>query len=246
MAIPKTREQFKDYCLRKLGHPVIQINIDDDQIEDRIDEALSYYADYHFDGSEKVYLKHQITEEDKQRGYIETPEDFIGIHNIFAIGASLSSVGMFDIRYQFVLNELTNVSQYSMTEYFMTMQHISFMQEILVGQQPIRYNRHMNKLHIDVNWDRIGTGQYIIIEGYQSVNPEQYPDVWKDRWLQNYATAKIKYQWGQHLSKFDNVQILGGITYSGRALMDDAFNEITKLEEEMINSYSLPVADMIG
>lgn len=60
MAGPSTRNQFKDYCLRRLGHPVIQINVDDDQVEDRIDDALQFFHDYHFDGCEKIYTKKNL------------------------------------------------------------------------------------------------------------------------------------------------------------------------------------------
>ena len=78
MATPTTKEEFKQYCLRKLGAPVIEINVDDDQVDDRIDEALRYYWDYHFDGSDKIYYKHQITQTDIANKYIILPENIIG------------------------------------------------------------------------------------------------------------------------------------------------------------------------
>jgi hypothetical protein len=67
MANPTTREEFKDYCLRQLGAPVLEINLDDDQIDDRIDEAIQFYQEYHFDGIEKMYLKHRVTADDAER-----------------------------------------------------------------------------------------------------------------------------------------------------------------------------------
>jgi len=247
MAQPTTRDQFREWCLRKLGKPVIEINVDIDQVEDRIDEALSYYWDYHFDGTEKIYLKHQITESDKTNGYITVPENVIGVVNIFNLSSSPTfSSNIFSAKYQFVLNHIHEIANYNLVHFYMNMQHIQFMEQILAGMQPIRYNRHVNKLYIDTAWDELTTGNYIIAECYQIVDPTTYTDVWKDRWLQNYATAKIKYQWGSNLTKFVGLQLPGGVQYNGEQILQSAEAEIQKLEEDMISSYSLPVHDMIG
>ena len=247
MAQPTTRREFKEWCLRKLGKPVIEINVDQDQADDRIDEALSYYWDYHFDGTEKTFLKHQITADDKANGYIEVPENIIGVINIFNLGSNITaSTGMFNVQYQFVLNNLHDFVNYNMVNFYMSMQHLQFMEEILVGKQPIRYNRHINRLHIDTDWDRLEEGDYIVAEAYSIVDPNTYADVWKDRWLQNYATAKIKYQWGSNLTKFVGMSLPGNVQFNGEQILNDAREEIQRLEEEMIASYSLPVVDMIG
>lgn len=246
MARPTDRAEFREYCLRKLGKPVVQINVDTRQIEDRIDEALAYYWDYHFDGTEKMYLKHQLTVDDVTNKYIEVPENIIGVINIFPLASSIMSTGMFSAQYQFVLNHIHEIANYGLVNYYMTQAHLQYMEQLLVGQQPIRYNRNMNRLYIDVNWDRLEVGNYIIIECYQIVDPDLYADVWKDRWLQNYATAKIKYQWGTNLTKFADLQVAGGVRYNGELIYNEAKEELAKLEEEMISSYSLPVTDMIG
>lgn len=247
MAQPTTRKEFKEWCLRKLGKPVIEINVDQDQADDRIDEALSYYWDYHFDGTEKTFLKHQITSTDKANGYIDVPENIIGAINIFSLGSNITaSTGMFNVQYQFVLNNIHDFVNYNMTNFYMSMQHLQFMEEILVGMQPIRYNRHINKLYIDTDWDRLNEGDYIVAECYSIVDPNIYADVWKDRWLQNYATAKIKFQWGSNLTKFVGMSLPGNVQFNGEQILNDAREEIQRLEEEMISSYSLPVIDMIG
>ena len=247
MAQPTTRKEFKEWCLRKLGKPVIEINVDQDQADDRIDEALSYYWDYHFDGAEKTFLKHQITATDKANGYIDVPENIIGVINIFNLGSNITaSTGMFNVQYQFVLNNLHDFVNYNMVNFYMSMQHLQFMEEILVGKQPIRYNRHINRLHIDTDWDRLEEGDYIVAEAYSIVDPNTYADVWKDRWLQNYATAKIKFQWGSNLTKFVGMSLPGNVQFNGEQILNDAREEIQRLEEEMIASYSLPVVDMIG
>lgn len=246
MALPTTREQFKEYCLRKLGKPVIEINVSEEQVDDRVDEAIAYWNDYHFDGTEQIWLKHQVTQTDKDNGYIPVSENIIGISDIFDIGDSVSSNNMFNVRYQFTLNEIHDLSSFGLSNYYIAMQHLQFLEEILVGKIPFRYNRHVNRLHLDFDWDKIDVGQYIVAKAYAVIDPSAYTDMWKDRWLQNYCTAKIKYQWGSNLTKFEGMQLPGNVQFNGQQILQDAYQEIQSLEEEMIVSYSLPVTDMIG
>jgi len=247
MAQPTTRPQFKEWCLRKLGKPVIEINVDADQAEDRIDEALSYYWDYHFDGTEKTYLKHEITQTDITNQYLTVPENIIGVVNLFPVGSSITAgSGMFNVQYQFVLNNIHEMVSYNLTNYYMSMQNLQFMEELLVGQQPIRYNRHINRLFIDMDWAKMSVGNFVVAECYKIVDPATYADVYKDRWLQNYAAAKIKFQWGSNLTKFNGMTLPGNIQFSGEQILNDARDEIRQLEDEMMSSYSLPVVDMIG
>lgn len=246
MAVPATRAAFKEYCLRKLGKPVIEINVDDDQIDDRVDESLRYYWDYHFDGSHKTYYKHLITETDITNKYITLPENIIGAISIFDIGDAVNTNNLFNIRYQIALNDLYTLTSQSMVPYYMAMQHIQFLEEILVGKQPIRYERHRDRLHVDMDWAKVTAGQYLVVEAYEVVDPDVWTDAWGDRWLQNYCTAKIKYQWGSNLTKFTGLNLPGGVQFNGDKILDDAAAEILKMEDEMLNSYSLPNVDMIG
>ena len=218
-----------------------------DQAEDRIDEALSYYWDYHFDGTEKTYLKHEITQADITNQYLTVPENIIGVVNLFPVGSSITAgSGMFNVQYQFVLNNIHEMVSYNLTNYYMSMQNLQFMEELLVGQQPIRYNRHINRLFIDMDWAKMAVGNFVVAECYKIVDPATYADVYKDRWLQNYAAAKIKFQWGSNLTKFNGMTLPGNIQFSGEQILNDARDEIRQLEDEMMSSYSLPVVDMIG
>ena len=247
MALPTTRQGFIDYCLRSLGAPVLSINVDDEQIEDRVDEALQYYRDYHFDGTQNTYLKHQVTSADITNRYISIPENISGITRIFNIGEGLNTSSLFNIRYQIHLNDLFDFSSATIAPYVMTLTHIAMLQQVFTGLKPIRFNRHTDKLYIDMDWDAdIQSGQYLVIDCYQVVEPEIYTDVWSDRWLLRYATALIKRQWGTNLSKFAGIQLPGGIQLDGTRILNEAIEEINKLEDEMLNSYSLPVFDMIG
>jgi len=246
MAIPSTRAEFKEYCLRKLGKPVIEINVDDDQVEDRIDEALLYFADYHFDGTEKTYYQYPVTNEDITNKYITMPENIIGVINLFPIGQALNTNNLFNIRYQIALNDLYTLTSVSMVPYYMALQHVQFLEQMLVGQQPIRYNRHVNKLYIDMDWKIINVGDKLLVEAYNVVDPNVYTKTWGDRWLARYATALIKQQWGQNIKKYQGMQLPGGLTFNGQQIYDEATQERQDLEKEMITSYSLPVTDMIG
>ena len=246
MAVPTTRSAFKEYCLRRLGKPVIEINVDEDQVEDRVDDALRYYWDYHFDGTEKIYYKHLVTDTDKTNKYITVPDNVIGAVNLFNIAdPSIRSDDLFNIRYQIALNDLYTLTSVSMVPYYMVMEHLSLISEMLVGKQLLRFNRHMNLLYIDMDWNSL-SNEYLLVEAYQIVDPTEYVDVWKDQWLMRYATALIKRQWGSNLTKFTGMQLPGGLTFNGEKIYNDAVAEITDLEDKMISSYSLPVMDMIG
>ena len=247
MAVPIDKASFKEYCLRSLGKPVIEINVDDDQVDDRIDEALKYYWDYHFDGSERTYYKHIITETDKTNKYITLPENIIGAVSIFTIGdPAVKADDLFNIRYQIALNDLYTLTSVSLVPYYMVMQHLGIIQELLVGKQPIRYQRHTDRLHIDMDWNNLAVGSYLVVEAYQVVDPDTWTDAWGDRWLARYATALIKRQWGNNLKKFTGLQLPGGVQFNGQQIYDEANAEILDLEKDMVTNLSMPALDMVG
>jgi len=247
MAKPTTRQEFKDYCFRILGAPLLEINVADEQVEDRIDDAISYYHDYHFDGTEKTYLAHQVTEQDIANRYLSIPESVISVINIFDVGDSYSTNNLFNIRYQIALNDLFAFNYGPFAPYYMALQNVALAEELFVGRQSLRFNRHTNRLYIDMSWgEKVVAGEYIIVEGYKSLDPDTYPDVYNDKWLKRYATALIKKQWGENLKKFEGIAMPGGVQFNGQKIWDEASEEQAKLEEEMIRSYSLPVSDMLG
>jgi hypothetical protein len=247
MAQPTSREEFTEYVLRKIGAPVIQINVSDEQVEDRIDEAISFWRDYHYNGSQLVYLKHQITQEDKDNGYITLPQKLLGIQKVFDLGSSISSgTGMFNVNYQFVLNNVRDITGYDVSSYYMTMSHIEFMAEILVGRPLIRYNKHVNRLYIDADASRTAVGNYIIIEAYDVIDEDFYEEVWSDRWLQNYSAVLVREQWGLNLTKFNNMQLVGGVSFNGEQILAEAREERRAMEEDAISSLQPLTYNFIG
>jgi hypothetical protein len=153
---------------------------------------------------------------------------------------------MFNVQYQFVLNNLTDLTSYGITNYYMTMQHLEFLQEMLVGKQMVRYNKHVNKLYIDVAKSSLTVGRYIIVEAYDIIDPDEYADVWSDRWLQNYASVLVREQWGLNLTKFTNMQLVGGVQFNGEQILQEARAEREKMEEDAINSLQPLTYNFIG
>ena len=268
MANPATRETLKQYALRALGKPVIEINVDDDQLEDRLDEALQYFAQYHYDGIRRTYLKYQYTEADKARltgnssesvtknsvttswsegnNFLVVPESVISVINIFPF-SNKSNMNLFDVRYQLRLNDLYDFSSTSVINYDIVLRHLDFLDHILVGEKPLRFNQHDNRLYIDMDWTNdLAVDEYLVIECYRKLDPETFTDVYNDIYLKRYVTALFKKQWGANLSKFDGVAMIGGVTLNGRQIYSEALQDIEKLETEIRSTFELNPATMIG
>ena len=268
MAEPATRENLKQYALRALGKPVIEINVDDDQLEDRMDEAIQYFAQYHYDGVKRTYLKYQYTAADKARmtadasetatigsdtttwkegqNWLAIPSSILSVINIFPF-SSKGSLNLFDVRYQLRLNDLYDFSSTSVVNYDVVLRHLDFLDHILVGEKPMRFNQHENKLYIDMDWKNdLAVDEYLVIECYRKLDPNTNTDVYNDIFLKRYVTALFKRQWGANLSKFGGVQMIGGVTLNGQEIFSQALQDIDKLEQEIRSSYELNPAMMIG
>ena len=246
------RQTFKDYCLRRLGFPVIEINLDDDQIEDRIDDALQYWQDYHFDGLQKIYYVKSVGQTELANKYIDLNTvkdssnnslDIVGVTRIFPLMDSQATINMFDLRYQLRLNELYDFTSASYVNYTLTQQHLRSLEMMFTGEVPIRFQRHMKKLYIDWAWgaSECPAGSIVVAECYATINADVYNRVWNDRWLKEYATALIKRTWGNNLKKFSGLQLPGGVTLQGDKIFEEAVAEIEKLESEMQSEYGAPL-----
>ena len=272
MATPTTKATLKSYCLRNLGYGVIDINVSDDQADDRLDEALQYFSQYHYDGVERMYLKHLITTADVARArsdtsetatdtgdnsvtatwkegdnWIPIPSSVLSDVQVFPFAESATN-NMFDIRYQLRLNDLYDLSTTSIIHYDMTMKHLDYLQHILVGETPIRFNEHKNRLYLDMDWDNdiVADVDYIVIECWRKLDPTTYTDIYDDMFLKRYTTTLLKRQWGSNLSKFGGVAMLGGVTMNGETIYTQAIEEQLRLEEQIQLAYELPPMHMIG
>lgn len=277
MAQPSTRQELIDYCLRRLGAPVLEINVAQEQIEDLVDDALQLYRDRHYDGVYQTYLKYKITQQDIDRGraktingvgvstisaqssdginydyyensnYLEIPAHVIGVNKIFQFeGSNSISSGMFSIKYQLFLNDIYYWGSTEILTYAMTKTYLEDLDFVLSTQKQIRFNRRQGRLYLDVDWSTMTPNQFLVIDCYRVIDPNQYDRVWSDSFIKKYLTSLIKRQWGQNLIKFQGVKLPGGIEFNGRQLYDDAEKEIEELMASMSSRYEIPPLDMIG
>jgi hypothetical protein len=316
-----SREDLKQYCLRELGAPVLEINVDDDQLNDRIDQALDYWRLYHYEGIEQIYMKQKIraselyvvqavgttaiisdvltgqssgatcsvTSESSRKAtdnmilvmnvvgtfipgetitgghgftatlanpaiqlneydnrYIDIPDAVYGITKILNIGQASSSKNMFDLQYQLRLNDLYDLTSTSIIYYKTVMQHLDLLDFELNGPVPFRFNRTMNRLFIDMKWKTdVVLGDYILVQGYRALDPDEFSKVWNENWLKRYTTAQFKRQWGTNMKKFGGLQLPGGVTLNGQETYDEAIAEIKELEDELMRK-SAPLDFFIG
>jgi len=267
-----TRETLKQYCLRALGKPVVEINVEDDQVEDRIDEALQYFAQYHYDGVERMYLKYQVTADDivrarsnetlptvtdvrdssvtaifkEGKNYIPMPSNVMSVVQVFPF-TDKAALNLFDVRYQLRLNDLYDFSSTSIIHYDMTLRHLDLLDHILTGERPVRFNAHTNRLYVDMDWKNdVDAGDFMLIECYRKLDGSNYSDVFDDIFLKKYLIQLVKKQWGQNLSKFQGVAMLGGVQMNGEQIYTQAQEEINRLEEQIQLAYELPPHYMIG
>ena len=315
-----SRETLKQYALRALGSPVLEINVDDDQLEDRIDEALEHWRKYHYDGVEQIYMKAQIraseivlttsvagnyqlaervtgatsgayatvvrettrlssgtlllvkdivgtfqageaitgsvsgqiattsaiTKREYDNKYLEVSDLVYGVTKILSIGQASSSKNIFDLQYQLRLNDLYDLTSTSLIYYKTVMSHLALLDLELNGHTSFRFNRRTNRVHLDINWEQdIPLGDYVIVQGYRALDPNEFTKVWNEAWLKQYVIALFKKQWATNIKKFSGIQLPGGVTLDGDKLYDEATTEIKELEDSLQNK-SAPLDFFIG
>jgi hypothetical protein len=317
MALPTTRTELKTYIKRRLGEPVITVNVADDQLEERIDDALAFFQDYHFGASEKVYLKHQISHSnvvfttnttgtfsnnelvigqtsntaakvfvqssntsvmftyvrvnqdqtfeagetlvgqtsnasgviqtintgDWDNQYVPISDLVLNIYRVLTIDgyAVDRGTGLFSWNYQFLMNDLSLLSSSSVISYFLTRSHMEMLNDMFIGDMQLRFNRYVNKLYLDIDWQqRVKAGDFVFVEAQRILDPNDYTGIWSDRFLRDYATALVKKQWGQNLVKYEGVQMPGGVTLNGRAIYEEGNRETQALEEAIQSRFELP------
>jgi|TARA_Y100000015_G_scaffold34330_1_gene34604 hypothetical protein len=274
MAQPSSRAELKEYCLKQLGKPVLEINVDDDQIDNLIDDAIQYFHERHYDGIERVYLKHKITPTEKETikqtgisttqsatvvgagltsidyvegvNYLPLPDSIIGVNSVLKLNSSTVSDGLFNIKYQLFLNDVYYYGALDLLNYSMVKRYLEDLDHILNPHAMIRFNKTNHKLYLDIDWTEVGQNEYLIIDCYRIINPSEATKVYNDFWLKRYLTALIKKQWGMNMIKFNGVQLPGGVVLNGRQIYEDGLAEIEKLEEQLKNEYELPPIDLIG
>jgi len=246
MATPNSRESLKQYALRRLGAPVIEINVDDEQLEDRLDDAFALFSDYHYDAISRLYLQHMVTTEDQTNGFFTIDDSIISVVKLFPV--SVQTMNMFDIRYQVRLNDFYNFNNVSMIHYTMTRNHLALLDFLFNTLPTVEFNRHQHQIALTgLDWQNdVQVGQFIVIECWQIVDPDTYTDIYNDRWLKDYTTALFKRQWASNLKKYGGIQLPGGVILNGQILFDEAQEELIMLRKQVEEEYQLPIDFQIG
>lgn len=251
MASVSSRQELIDFCLRRLGEPVIEVNVDTDQIEDKIDDAIQLYREYHSDATLRTYFKHQVTATDVSNKYIPIGSDILYVTRMFPVSTTFASSGnMFDMRYQMMLNSMADFLHFAgdLSYFYQMEQYLSMVDMTLHGHPQVTFSRHQDRLliHGDFNDGDIAEGDYLVMEAYQTIDPETYTSIYNDMFVKNYTTALIKQQWGMNMSKFEGMTLPGGVTISGRQMLEDATQELRDLEEKMRLEHELPPDFFVG
>ena len=275
MAKPASRQELVNYCLRRLGAPVLEINVDDDQIDDLVDDALQLFYERHFDGVERMYLKYKVTQDDLDRGrgkgtngvgivtttgtsqgktfnfyetsnFIQIPDSVIGIEKVYKFDTSDISGGMFSIKYQLFLNDLYYFNSVELLQFAMVKSYLEDIDFLLKTDKQIRFNKRQNRMYLDIDWGAQKKDTFFVIDCYRILDPNDFTKVYNDSFIKRYLTALIKRQWGQNLIKFRGVKLPGGIELNAREFYDDAQRELDDLKQRMSSEYELPPYDFIG
>lgn len=266
MATPNSRQTIIEYSLRQLGSPVVEINVDWQQCEDRLDDALQYFTERHFDGVERVYFKYQITQEDIDNQYINTEniqapngndgptgKEIVSVVKVFQFGM-FTNISMFDIRYQLALTDyfginrnLSGVYSMGLASYDSTKRYIKLIEDLFQPEKTVSFSKVTNRLYVHMNWkNEVKVGDWLVIEAFAALDPTKFTEIFNDRYLKRYLTALIKKQWGANMSKFDGIALPGGVALRGGQLYAEALNEIAMIEQQMQREYELPVNFMMG
>lgn len=251
MARPNSRATLIEYCLRQLGDPVIEINVDPDQLEDAVDNAIQFYQDFHSDATLKTYFKHLVTSTDVSNQYIPIPDSIIYVQRLFPISNSFSdAMNFFDIKYQMMLNDIADMQNFAgdLAYYDHLQQYLQLLDMKLNGTPIVNFSRRMGRLYIHGDFqDRdIKEGDYLVAEVMQTIDPDTHTSIYDDRMLKQYTTALIKKQWGANLIKFEGMQLPGGVTLNGRQIFEDAIADVERIEEKIRLEYEEPFDFYVG
>jgi hypothetical protein len=250
MSKPASREELSLYCLRKLGAPISEINVTDEQIDDLIDDTIQLYQDWAENGTLRVYYKHQITSDDVTNQYITLPTLITGVARVLNFNSGSPGIGSpFNVQYQLRLNDMFDLGSTTMLYYTQAMQHLDMIDMLMNGSPQFRFNRVLDRLFIDTSWGTSGklqAGMWVVIECYQAVDPDAFVKFWNEIWVKKYVTQLIKRQWGENLKKFQGIQLVGGVVVNGQQMWSEADAAIQLLEQELKDVWQSPALPMVG
>ncbi|UQS93046.1 hypothetical protein BRM13313_00120 [Salmonella phage BRM 13313] len=250
MAVNKIRDKksFMNYVLRKLGAPVIQINLDSSQVEDAVDDALQKFWEYHRDGSQDAFFLYQVKQEDIDKGYIEFPEDIDDVIEVIP-GPPIESIGNWATPQwqmaQAMLVPKAALVSIRLIDYVSMQQRLSDITSVLNVRRNFVYKKFQRRLYPQF---AAIIDETLAFRCYQNIDPEseENAEAWNDMWLKAYATALVKRRWAEVLKKARGIRLPGGIELDGDSMFSEAETEIERLEEELRTGQQYPIDFMMG
>lgn len=246
--MPKTREEFKEFCLRKLGRPVIRVNVSDDQVEDRIDEAFQVYSERHFDAMMDLWVMYEVTQEDVDRGYIKVPDNIMVVQKLMDLPSLSGETGSdYNLTPEFTVMASTYTPWMgsNLLDFYIMNLGISETKDLLQVTPRFEHSRHTGKLVVyDGKTLKVGNRYFMLVS--KILTPEENPGIWNDRWFKQYATELIRKQWGSNMIKHGEIQLLGGVQVNGQVFIDMAERELEILRTQLVEEFSEPVGFFMG
>jgi hypothetical protein len=242
--------------------------VDEDQISDRIDDALEFFSQFHVDGTERVYLSHVLTQADIDRSgtdttstgvsgsvtsswtennsYIVLPDSVQAILGVWHPASQLGG-NWFETAQLQGTGLLDLNSSSDLVSFDMMKTHIDMLDHLFNTKPSIRFNENSSRLFIDHQWSKAWTvGDTIVIECYRKSDPSVSIRLYNDIFLKQYATELIKKQWGQNLQKFKGIAMIGGVEIDADTIYSQSTEAIIELEEKIKSTYQAPLDFLVG
>lgn len=233
------RDELIQYCMRKLGAPLLTINVSPEQMSDCVDDSLQAYTNYHYNGMERMWMKFVVTQADIDNKFITLPRKIKSVVKVLPFnfsGSASMSAAQFAPKYQFIANEIFNLnSQGSLISYELAMQNLNLVESFFGEFPAVGFTSNQKQLKLAMDWTRfVADETIIVIECHAAIDPEEFTDIYDESWIKKNTAALIKKQWGNNLKKFQGVALPGGITLDGKTIYDEAVEELSQLKEDLL------------
>ena len=252
MAVIASRQGLIDYCKRRLGEPVVEVNVDEDQLEDKVDDAIQLYQEFHADATTRIYYEHTLTQTDIDNKYFDIPSNILYVTKMLPVSTGLiNSTNMFSFNYQLAMSDMGvhgMIGAGGLGHFEQMQQYLSLIDMKINGLPLITFSRRQNRLYLwsDIEDGQLKAGNHVAVECYQTVDPSAHTSVYNDMFIKDYTTALIKEQWGQNMSKFEGMQLPGGVTISGARYIEEGREEQERIRERMRLEQEVPPDFFVG
>lgn len=248
MAMKKyNRHSFTARCLRNLGAPVMKINLSEEQIDDAVERAITYYQRNHYNGNERIYMPIRVTDEIKQNGFVQFDEDVIAVEQLLLPSNTSLSSSLFTPEFVIAADAAWSTFQGGggLYNYYSLMMYRELLEQLFQNKIPIEWQYNTGRAYIIVNPGRLNT-PYICFVVRLAIDPERDTRMYTDPWLIEYTTTCIKETWGQTLKKYESIQLPGGATLTGAQIYQEAVERRKELEERVIEDFQEPCDFFMG